>query len=299
MASSSPTERPSGAALAVAAVPLLFLAAMLLLPLVLIGAISLAESDPAASPPFRAWWAGEGQPGLQNYALVVSEGIHARAWLDSLRIAATSALLAVIVGYPIALAIARAPERLRLPLLALVVIPFWTSFLVRVYAWIGLLRHDGPLNALLLALGLIDHPLPLLYGEFAIHLGIVYSYLPFAILPLAANLIALDARLLDAAADLGARPAAAFLRITLPLSAPGIAAAFLLVFVPAIGEFVIPDLLGGPGNLMLGRLLWNEFFQARDWPLAAAIAVLLLAIVVLPLVLFGRLLERLASGGGR
>lgn len=299
MPSSSPTEASTGRALAVAGLPLAFLAAMLLLPLLLIAAISLADSDPAASPPFNAWWRGEGAPSLRSYALILEEGIHARAWLDSLRIAATSALLAVILGYPIALAIAHAPARLRLPLLALAVLPFWTSFLVRVYAWIGLLRHDGPLNALLLALGIVEHPLPLLYGEFAVHLGIVYSYLPFAILPLAANLMALDPRLLDAAADLGARPAAAFLRITLPLSAPGIAAAFLLVFVPAIGEFVIPDLLGGPGNLMLGRLLWNEFFQARDWPLAAAIAVLLLALVALPLAAFARLLERLAPGGQR
>lgn len=294
---SSPTEPRTRAALAVAGLPLAFFAAMLLLPLCLIGAISLAESDPSLSPPFRPWWSGDGGIGLKSYSLVLEEGIYARAWLDSLRIAATSAFLAVLLGYPLALAIARAPERLRLPLLALAVLPFWTSFLVRVYAWIGLLRHDGPINALLLALGLSEQPLPLLYGEFAIHLGIVYSYLPFAILPLAANLMALDSRLLDAAADLGARPMSAFLRVTLPLSAPGIAAAFLLVFVPALGEFVIPDLLGGPDNLMLGRLLWNEFFQARDWPLAAAITLMLLAMVVVPLLFLSRLLERLSPGG--
>jgi putrescine transport system permease protein len=185
-----------------------------------------------------------------------------------------------------ALAIARAPVRWRVPLLLAVILPFWTSFLLRITAWIGILQDDGWLNGALLSLGLIAAPLPLLYGEFAMYVGITYCYLPFMVLPLYATLAKQDAALLEAAADLGATPLRAFLGVTLPLSLPGIVAGFLLVFIPAVGEFVIPELLGGPGAQLIGRVLWGEFFQNRDWPLAAALASVLLLALVLPIALF-------------
>ncbi|MFN3075573.1 MAG: ABC transporter permease subunit [Alphaproteobacteria bacterium] len=177
-------------------------------------------------------------------------------------------------------------------LLVMVVIPFWTSFLIRVYAWIGLLKNEGVINNLLLALGLIEEPLPLLHGPFAVYVGIVYSYLPFMILPLYATLVRLEPELLEAALDLGCRPWRAFLAVTLPLSMPGVIAGSMLVFIPAVGEFVIPDLLGGPDTVMIGRVLWNEFFESRDWPVAAAITVVLLGLLVGPIVALQQMRER-------
>jgi putrescine transport system permease protein len=187
-----------------------------------------------------------------------------------------------------ALAIARAPERWRVPLLLLVILPFWTSFLLRITAWIGILQDQGWLNGALLALGLLAEPIPMLYTEFALYLGMTYCYLPFAVLPLYASLSKQDPALLEAARDLGARPFRAFLQVTLPLSLPGVLAGFLLVFIPAAGEFVIPELLGGPSAQLIGRVLWVEFFQNRDWPLAAALALALLVLLVLPIALFQR-----------
>ena len=191
-----------------------------------------------------------------------------------------------------ALGITRVRESLRVPLLMLVILPFWTSFLIRVYAWIGILKGNGLINNLLLWLGLTDQPLQLLHTDLAVYIGIVYAYLPFMILPLYATLSRMDDSLLEAAADLGCRPLCAFWRVTVPLSLPGIIAGSLLVFVPAVGEFVIPDLLGGPDSLMIGRVLWTEFFSNRDWPVAAAVAVALLALLVVPVMLFERFRER-------
>ncbi len=260
----------------------LWLLAAVAAPLGLVVAISLGEATQGA-PPFE--W------GLSfaSYALVFDDDLYWGAFVNSARIAATSTSICLAIGYPMALAIARARPGRRAFLLFLVVLPFWTSFLIRVYAWMGLLRPTGLVNGALEALGLIDEPLALIANEFAVHLGIVYAYLPFMILPLYATLEKLDPALLEAAHDLGAGPVRAFWRVTFPLSLPGVAAGALLVFIPASGEFVIPDLLGGPGTPMIGRVLWLEFFQNRDWPMACALATTLAALLAGPLLLFDRL----------
>jgi putrescine transport system permease protein len=221
---------------------------------------------------------------LDNYAFLLSEPLYVRALLGSLRIALTTTVLCLLIAYPMAYVIARADARYRSLLLMAVMLPFWTSFLIRVYAWMGLLRDNGLVNHALTSLGLIDAPLRIINTDVAVYIGIVYAYLPFMILPLYATLERVDWRLLDAAADLGCRPLKAFLAITLPLSLPGMLVGALLVFIPVTGEFVIPELLGGPGRLMIGKLLWQEFFNNRDWPVAAALAVLVVA-MLLPAVL--------------
>ena len=208
-------------------------------------------------------------------------------WLEEGKRLVTT-LLCLLIGYPMAYAIARSTPTARSLFLMLIILPFWTSFLLRVYAWVGLLKTDGVINNTLLAVGLIDAPLTLLYTDLAVYIGIVYSYLPFMILPLYANLEKHDLTLLEAAADLGARPFKAFLSITLPLSVPGIVAGCLLVFIPSVGEFVIPDLLGGTRTLMIGKVLWDEFFTTGDWPLASAVAVCLLVLLVGPITIFQR-----------
>jgi putrescine transport system permease protein len=194
-------------------------------------------------------------------------------------------VVALLIGYPMAYFIARSPEPRRSALLMLVILPFWTSFLLRVYAWQGFLRSNGVINNFLIATGVIDSPIQMLQTDFAVYLGIVYTYLPFMILPLYANLVKLEESLLEASADLGARPMATFFHVTLPLSLPGIVAGFMLVFIPAIGEFVIPELLGGPDTLMIGRVLWSEFFSNRDWPVASAVAIAMLVAVVVPIMI--------------
>jgi putrescine transport system permease protein len=253
-----------------------------------IGFAEPAEGIPPYGPLLR--WTGDALPVLQlnlgNFQLLLDDPFYIEAVLRSLRVAAVSATLCLLVGYPMALAIARAPERWRNTLLMLVILPFWTSFLLRVTAWIGLLQDQGWINGALMGLGLIAEPIPLLYTDLAMYLGITYCYLPFMVLPLYASLSRLDPALLEAAGDLGARPWRAFLAVTLPLSLPGVLAGFLLVFIPAVGEFVIPELLGGPGAQLIGRVLWTEFFQNRDWPLASALAVALLVALVLPIALF-------------
>jgi putrescine transport system permease protein len=255
--------------------------------------LSIAFAEPAESlPPYAALlrWSGEAtailQLNLANFQLLLEDPYYLDAYLRSLRVAGISATLCLLVGYPMALAIARAPDRWRNLLLMLVILPFWTSFLLRVTAWIGILQDQGWLNGLLLGLGLIAEPVPLLYTDAAMYLGITYCYLPFMVLPLYATLSKLDPSLLEAAADLGAPPWRAFLSVTLPLSMPGIVAGFLLVFIPAVGEFVIPELLGGPGAQLIGRVLWTEFFQNRDWPLASALAIVLLLALVVPIAAF-------------
>jgi len=272
--------------------PVLWLGLFFVIPFAIVAMISLAE--PASGvPPFIGpiVWDADGialRFRFDSYRLLVEDSYYIDAFLQSLRIAGLSALICLIVGYPMAYAIARARPAQRLIFLTLIVLPFWTSFLIRVYAWMGILGSNGIANTLLLGLGLIEQPLLLLHTEFAVHLGIVYSYLPFAVLPIFAVLDRQDMSLLDAAADLGCHPATAFWRVTLPLSAPGVIAAFLLVFVPALGEYVIPELLGASDTQLIGRLLWTEFFGNRDWPLASAIVVVLLAVVVFPIHMLAR-----------
>jgi len=283
-------------------VPYLWLLLFFLLPFVIVLQISLAEPV-LGQPPYSALWgwvdktAIEIRLNLGNYLLVLQDELYLTSFLSSIWIAFVCTLLCLLVGYPMAYAIATAPDRWRVSLLMLIVLPFWTSFLIRVYAWIGILKPNGLLNNLLSWLGLIDEPLAILHTPLAVYIGIIYSYLPFMILPLYANLARMDRRLLEAAADLGCRPVRAFLRVTVPLSLPGIIAGSMLVFIPAVGEFVIPDLLGGPSSLMAGRMLWTEFFSNKDWPLASALATVLLLLLVVPFVLMQRWQQRMEGQG--
>ena len=263
------------------------------LPLAIVLKISVAESR-LGVPPYTALFdaAHHIAATLDNYRRLVEDSLYLKAYVGSLKTALVSTVIALLIGYPMAYAIARAPEHRRHLLLVLVMLPFWTSFLVRIYAWIGLLRPTGVINNTLLAMGLIDEPLRLINTNGAVYLGIVYAYLPFMVLPLYARLEKLDSALLEAARDLGATPWRAFRAVTLPLSMPGIVAGCLLVFIPAVGEFVIPELLGGPDALMIGRVLWNEFFTNRDWPVASAVTVVLLILLVAPIVWVQRLQAR-------
>src|SRR5579863_8588886 len=280
----------------VAGIPILWLLVLFLIPFLIVFRISLSEVRLAIPPytPLFTWH--HGSPSLQlhwsSYAFLFTDSLYVSSYLYSLKVAAVSTLCCLLIGYPMAYAIARAAPASRSVLLMLIVLPFWTSFLLRVYAWIGLLKNNGVINNVLLTLGVIHHPLALLQTDFAVYIGIVYSYLSFMILPLYANLEKHDAALLEAAADLGARPWRAFLRVTLPQSLPGIAAGCLLVFIPAVGEYVIPTLLGRPDQLMIGRVLSDEFFENRDWPVASAVAILVLLLLVIPIMWFQRLERR-------
>ena len=280
-----------------AAVPYLWLLIFFLAPFLIILKISVAEPV-IAQPPFTALlaWGERGFEGIratfENYAFLFQDGYYGIIYLSSLKMAAIGTVLCLLLGYPMAYYIARQPPRRRNILLLAVILPFWISFLLRVYAWIGLLNNRGVINEVLIWLGVIDQPIQLLYNDFAVYLGIVYSYLPFMILPLYANLERHDRNLLDAAADLGARRNRAFLDVTLPLSMPGIIGGCLLVFIPAVGEFTIPALLGGADTLMIGRVLWDEFFVSRDWPVASAVSVVLLLLLIAPILWFQRIQAR-------
>lgn len=272
----------------VIAVPMLWLFVFFLVPFLVLGRISLAEAM-IRRPPYSPLWE-TGRDGnlhiiasLDNYRFLLSDALYRNAYLSSIRVAGISTIFALLIGYPIAYYIARSPEPRRTVLLLLVILPFWTSFLLRVYAWIGFLRRDGVINNVLSWLGVIDEPLVMMQTDFAVYIGIVYTYLPFMILPLYATLVKLDDSLLEAAGDLGASPTVTFFTVTLPLSLPGIVAGSMLVFIPAIGEYVIPALLGGPDTLMIGRVLWDEFFSSRDWPVASAVAIVMLVLVVVPI----------------
>jgi putrescine transport system permease protein len=279
----------------VPALPLLWLTVFFLVPFLIVLKISL--SDPAtAQPPYRpvldlsqglaslrAFVAGL---DLENFELLLSDDLYLRSAVSSVRIALISTALLLAVGYPIAHGLTRAPTRWRTLFLALIILPFWTSFLIRVYAWIGILKPEGLLNQALIGLGMIAEPLMIINTDTAVFIGIVYAYLPFMVLPLYASLERVDETLIEAAQDLGCPPAKAFWAITLPLSLPGAVAGSLLCFIPIVGEFVIPDLLGGSETLMIGRTLWSEFFSNRDWPLASAVAIVLLLILVVPIVIF-------------
>ena len=275
--------------------PFVWLSAFFLLPFAITLKISLSEPATAIPPylPVLDWRAGlEGWSSFlaalnfDNYATLYADPLYREAALGSLTYAAVASLTLVALGTPLAYALARAPSRWQPHLVALVVVPFWTSFLIRVYAWIGILKPEGLLNLVLLRMGLIAEPLTILNTDPAVIIGLVYAYLPFMVLPLYAVMNRLDPTLREAAADLGASPTRVFWSVTLPLSLPGIAAGAGLCFIPMVGEFVIPDLLGGSETLMLGRVLWTEFFSNRDWPLASAVAVLILAIVIGPVVVF-------------
>jgi putrescine transport system permease protein len=269
--------------------PTLWLCVFFLAPFALVLKISLA--DPViGQPPFTPLIdaAGSLSLTLDNYRLVFSDSLFLASYLGSLRIAAVASLICLFVGYPMAYAIARTPQPWRTLLLLLVMLPFWSSFLLRIYAWMGLLGTHGALNTGLLALGWIERPLALMYNDFAVYLGIVYTYLPFMVLPLYAVLEKQDPDLHEAAEDLGATPWRVFIDITLPLSVPGIIGGLMLVFIPAVGEYVIPTLLGGLDTRMIGRALFDEFFVNRDWPLASAVATVLLLVVVLPVMIFQR-----------
>jgi len=277
----------------VVAVPYLWLLLFFLAPFLIVFKISFSEPMIAMPPyaPLLEWVDGlipRITLNLENYALLFEDDLYWRSYLSSVKIAGISTLLSLAFGYPVAYAMARAPREWRAGLVMLVILPFWTSFLIRVYAWIGILKKEGLLNLALTSIGLIDEPLTILNTDIAVYIGIVYTYSPFMILPLYANLEKMDESLLEAASDLGCRPIKAFWLITVPLSLPGIIAGCFLVFIPAVGEFVIPDILGGSETIMIGKTLWVEFFNNRDWPLSAAVAVVLLLILVVPIVLFQR-----------
>jgi putrescine transport system permease protein len=267
----------------VVSLPYGWLALFFLAPFAIVLKISLADQA-LGIPPYTPLFAdGHLQASAANYLFLLSDSLYARAYGTALWFAAGATFLCLLLGYPLAYGITRAPARWRNVLLLLVILPFWTSFLIRVYAWIGLLKGNGLINNALIGLGIVHEPLPLLNNAFAVYVGLVYSYLPYMVLPLYAALEKLDPVLLEAASDLGCRPAQVFRRVTLPLSLPGIVAGCLLVFIPMCGEFIIPELLGGPDTLMIGKVLWDEFFTNRDWPVASAVAVAMLLLLVIPM----------------
>jgi putrescine transport system permease protein len=273
-------------------IPYLWLLVFFLAPFAIVLKISLSTTA-IAMPPYVPAFEGLsdiadkiGQFTFDNYVWLTEDTLYLKAYLSSVIIAAVSAILTLLIGFPLAYGMARAPRSVRPLLVMLVILPFWTSFLIRVYAWIGILKPEGLLNQFLMWLGLISQPLIIMNTNWAVFIGIVYSYLPFMVLPLYASLEKLDESLLEAAADLGSPPIRTFWQITVPLAFPGIVAGLMLVFIPAVGEFVIPDLLGGSGTLMIGRTLWSEFFSNRDWPLAGAVAIILLILLVVPIVYF-------------
>jgi len=279
------------------AVPYFWLLALFLVPFVIVFKISLSDIALAIPPytptlDFSTGWEGIKAffSGLdfENFTWLTQDDLYWKAYLSSLQIALISTVITLAVGYPIAYAMARAPGEWRPTLMMLIILPFWTSFLIRVYSWMGILSQEGFLNQFLMWLGLINEPLIILNTNTAVYIGIVYTYLPFMILPIYAALDRLDESLIEAAEDLGCSRLSAFWLITVPLSRNGIAAGSFLVFIPALGEFVIPSLLGGSGTLMIGKVLWEEFFSNRDWPVASAVAIVLLLILVIPIVLFQR-----------
>jgi putrescine transport system permease protein len=276
-------------------VPYLWLLILFLVPFLIVFKISLSQTA-IAMPPYTptfgleegigGLWASFRELTIDNYLWLTEDALYFNAYVSSVVIAAISTFIALLIGFPIAYGMARAPTTIRPLLLMLVILPFWTSFLIRVYAWIGILKPEGLLNQFLMAIGIIDEPLIILNTHTAIFIGIVYSYLPFMVLPLYSALEKMDYSLIEAAQDLGCPPISAFWKITFPLAMPGVVAGCLLVFIPATGEFVIPDLLGGSQTLMIGKTLWNEFFANRDWPVSSAVAVILLLLLVVPMMIF-------------
>ena len=281
---------------AVIAFPLVWLLLFFLLPFALVLKISLSQGA-VAIPPYGPLLEYADQTlhvflNLGNYLFLLSDSLYIAAYWGSVKMAFIATVACLLLGYPMAYAMARAPARWQLILLLLVMLPSWTSFLIRVYAWMGILSNSGLINNLLIGLGLIDTPLRMMNTQFAVVIGIVYAYLPFMVLPLYAHLTRLDNSLLEAASDLGSRKINTFIKVTLPLSKGGIIAGSMLVFIPAVGEFVIPELLGGPDTLMIGKVLWEEFFLNRDWPVASALAMVMLLMLLIPIVWFHRYQSR-------
>ena len=285
----------------VIAFPYAWMVIFFLIPFAIILKISLAETQ-VAIPPYTALveYAEEKLTfvlNLGNYLYLLQDEMYFDSYLQSLRVASISTLLCLLIGYPIAWSIVHSSPSVRNVLLMLVVLPSWTSFLIRVYAWIGILKNNGLLNNFLMYLGVINEPLPLLHTDLAVYIGIVYAYLPFMILPLYTALMRMDYSLIEAASDLGAKPWKTFLTVLLPLTKSGIVAGSMLVFIPAVGEFVIPELLGGPDSLLIGRVLWQEFFNNRDWPVASAVAVVMLTLLMIPIIWFYRYQRREMAEG--
>ncbi len=288
-------------------IPYAWLLFFFLIPFVIVLRISLSTTAVAMPPYTPVFDLAAGLSGIiegvkefsfDNYIWLTEDALYAKAYMSSVIIAFVSTILTLLIAYPIAYGMARAPSGLRPTLLMLVILPFWTSFLIRVYAWIAILKPEGLLNQFLMSIGVISEPLIILNTNWAIYIGIVYSYLPFMVLPLYSALEKMDHSLTEAALDLGCTPISAFWRVTFPLSIPGVVAGCLLVFIPAVGEFVIPDLLGGSETLMIGKTLWNEFNANRDWPVSAAVATILLLILVVPIMFFQHAQSK-ADGEGR
>ena len=286
-------------------VPYLWLAIFFLAPFLIVLKISLSRTAIAQPPYTPVLDVAAGWQGLQaflaaltvdNYAFIASDWLYLASYLRSLELAAISTLLLLLIGFPLAYGMARAPRRWQPALFMLVMLPVWTSFLIRIYAWINILQHDGLLNRVLLALRLVDTPPAWLASDTAVYIGMVYSYLPFMVLPLYATLERLDTSLIEAAADLGCTRWKAFWLVTLPLSLPGLLAGILLCFIPIVGEFVIPDLLGGSQSMMIGQTLWSEFFLNKDWPVASAVAVVLLCVLLPPILVYQRMQARDLAG---
>jgi putrescine transport system permease protein len=280
----------------VIAIPYVWMLLFFLIPFAIILKISFAEVQ-VAIPPYTdlVSYAEEKLNvifNLGNYLYLLEDEMYLDSYLQSIQVATISTLLCLLIGYPMAWAIVHSSPAMRIALLMLVVLPSWTSFLIRVYAWIGILKNNGLINNLLMWLGIVDEPLTLLHTNAAVYIGIVYAYLPFMILPIYTALMRMDYSLVEAASDLGARPFRTFLSVTLPLTKSGIIAGSMLVFIPAVGEFVIPELLGGPDSLLIGRVLWQEFFNNRDWPVASAVAVVMLIILMVPIIWFYRYQRR-------
>ncbi|WP_425490549.1 putrescine ABC transporter permease PotH [Brenneria izadpanahii] len=276
----------------VIALPYLWLLLLFMLPFLIVFKISLAEMARAV-PPYTDLLSWEDARlalvlNLDNYLHLLSDPLYIEAYLQSLQIAAVSTLCCLLVGYPLAWAVAHSRPEMRNILLLLVILPSWTSFLIRVYAWMGILKNNGVLNNFLMWLGVIHEPLVILHTNLAVYIGIVYSYLPFMVLPIYTALTRLDYSLVEAAMDLGVRPMRTFVSVIVPLTKGGIIAGSMLVFIPAVGEFVIPELLGGPDSIMIGRILWQEFFNNRDWPVASAVATIMLLLLIVPIIWFHR-----------
>jgi putrescine transport system permease protein len=284
---------------AVIGVPLTFLLIFFLLPFLVVFKISVSEMDNVVFKDLFVWADGVLQLRLKlgNYLFIALDDLYFQTYLSSLKFAAVTTLICLVIAYPFAYFMARSPADKRPALLMLVMLPFWTSFLLRVYAWKMLLADSGVFNNVAMAMGLLSEPVKMMNTPFSLVLGMVYTYVPFMILPLYANLVKMDLSLLEAALDLGATPWQAFWRITVPLSKSGIIAGSMLVFIPCVGEFVIPELLGGPQTLMIGRVLWDEFFSNNDWPMAATVAVVMVLLIIVPLALFNKYQAESAAGG--
>jgi putrescine transport system permease protein len=283
-------------------VPMLFLLLVFALPFVVVFKISISEVDGVRFVDLLTWQDGLLQLKLKftNYRTIFFEDdLYLRAYVSSIWFAGVTTVICLAIGYPFAYFLARSRPDIRPALLMLLMLPFWTSFLLRVYAWKMLLADNGVFNNIAIALGLLSEPVKMMNTPFSLTLGMVYTYLPFMVLPLYANLVKLDIRLLEAARDLGDSPWQAFWRITVPLSKGGIIAGALLVFIPCVGEFVIPELLGGPETLMIGRVLWDEFFSNNDWPMASSVAVIMVLLIIVPLALFNKYQAESTTGDGR